>query len=204
VADDELARPLIAGTSRGPRADVSCVRARRRVGRGTALTTFAVAALFFVGGSLALRRRLAEEWWLLRLGSSDDAVREIALERLGEVGSTRCVPRIRAVLAAEESHCTSHRALDALCNIGRISTATLGHASREWTGMQGMAANAVVALLGPPRVRQTEGFSGPMYAWPQTRPAFDEQWIYFACLDRVIVHFKDGRVVLAVEEWSDF
>jgi hypothetical protein len=43
-----------------------------------------------------------------------------------------------------------------------------------------------------------------MYGQPQETPPADEQWVYARTLEHVVLYFKDGKVVLAVAEWSDW
>src|SRR5262245_24875074 len=66
----------------------------RRRGRRTALAAAAVAGLSILAGLIAGRDELEARWLLWRLRSSDPAVRQGALERLGARGRAGVLGRI--------------------------------------------------------------------------------------------------------------
>ena len=81
----------------------------------------------------------------------------------------------------------------------------LTHASRQliitdWT------ENRVRRRWGEPSEVHEGDFFAPRYGQPATMPSADRQWVYVepAKLSHRLIWFRDGKVVLAVEEWSDF
>ncbi len=47
-------------------------------------------------------------------------------------------------------------------------------------------------------------FAELTYGQPPDPPAADEQWVYRESLQHLVLYFKDGKVVLAVAEWTDW
>jgi HEAT repeat protein len=64
----------------------------RHKGRLLAWGSAAGGLIVLLGCAVAFRDRIAEEWWLWRLGSVDPAARGAAAEKLGEMGSVRALP----------------------------------------------------------------------------------------------------------------
>jgi len=57
---------------------------------------------------------------------------------------------------------------------------------------------------GSPGETEAAAFIIPKYGMPKNLPKIDEVWTYPMQRGHRLVCFKDGRVVLAIEEWSDF
>ena len=79
----------------------------------------------------------------------------------------------------------------------------LGHASHQLL-IDGWSPQQVQEHFGSPKTKKTSGFEKPVYKRPESLPPCDEQWIYQMDMGHVFVFFNQGKVVLAVEEWSDF
>ncbi|HUU93103.1 MAG TPA: hypothetical protein VM238_18070 [Phycisphaerae bacterium] len=79
----------------------------------------------------------------------------------------------------------------------------LGHASHQLL-IDGWSQQQVQQHFESPRIKKTSGFKKPVYGIPESLPPCDEQWIYEMHMGHIFVFFNQGKVVLAVEEWSDF
>jgi len=79
----------------------------------------------------------------------------------------------------------------------------LGHASHQLL-IDGWSQQQVQQHFGSPRIKKTSRFEKPVYGIPESLPPCDEQWIYQMNMGHIFVFFNQGKVVLAVEEWSDF
>ena len=90
-------------------------------------------------------------------------------------------------------------------NAMTISYRELSHSSREIL-VVGLTHDQVQDLFGSPLEKRTKDFRLPKYRLPKELPKADEQWIYVG-KDQMsvrLVFFRQGNVVLALEEWSDF
>jgi HEAT repeat protein len=65
-----------------------------RKGKRLAIVALLLALVVLIGAGVPLRRLFLEEWYLRELDSKDEATRELALEKLGEMQSARAVPRL--------------------------------------------------------------------------------------------------------------
>ena len=80
----------------------------------------------------------------------------------------------------------------------------IGHASAELL-LQGKSEEDICRLLGKPVKRiQTPPFKELKYHPSMVIPEADTQWIFAKDMEWTVVYFKSGRVVLAIQEWSDF
>jgi len=79
-----------------------------------------------------------------------------------------------------------------------------GHASRELL-IAGWYASAVTEQFGAPAKTRKADFTQPAYGG-KVPANVDEQWAYPYAnnMGHRLIYFSRGRVVLAIEEWSDF
>jgi HEAT repeat protein len=63
-------------------------------GRRTALACMTAAILVLAAGGFVSRKLILEEWLIHRLGSSDEATRKDAAERLARMGAVRTIPHL--------------------------------------------------------------------------------------------------------------
>src|SRR2546427_6577736 len=75
---------------------------RVRRGKTFVVFTMVLSVAVLLGGVIASKDRLREEWFLRKLDSKDKEEREFAIEKLGELRSSRAVPRL-VELAKNES-----------------------------------------------------------------------------------------------------
>jgi len=80
---------------------------------------------------------------------------------------------------------------------------SLSHASHQLL-IDGWSQQQVQQHFGSPKINKTSRFEKPVYKVPETLPPCDEQWIYEMNMGHIFVFFNPCKVVLAVEEWSDF
>src|SRR6476620_9945723 len=79
-----------------------------------------------------------------------------------------------------------------------------GHASRELL-IAGWDAPAVQKQFGAPAHTRKADFHQPMYRNAKLPATVDEEWSYpSTTMGHRLIYFSRGRVVLAIEEWSDF
>ena len=70
--------------------------------------------------------------------------------------------------------------------------------------ISGRTRGQVLQYFGEPAEKEYRRFRKPFYGFPESVRSVDEQWIYYpGGLRHVFIYFCKGRVVLAVEEWSD-
>ena len=165
------------------------------------LTGLGVVAL--VGCVFAFRGSLVERWYLWKLESGGEAERAVAVRTLTELGSNRAVPYLVRMLSDQQGTKSNLVALRALLEIAGIGSAEQGHAYCKLL-LEEKSKAFVVKTLGEPREKRTSDFAVPMYGSTDDFPEFDEQWIYTASLERVLIYFKRGKVTLAIDEWSDW
>jgi hypothetical protein len=79
---------------------------------------------------------------------------------------------------------------------------TIGHASRQLL-IDGWDMRAVKRQFGAPRTIRKTNFMPSSHGHP-IPPGLDEQWYYPMDMGHRLIAFKQGRVILAIEEWSDF
>jgi hypothetical protein len=81
----------------------------------------------------------------------------------------------------------------------------LTHASRQ-IHVEGESRGQIQKRWGTPQSKLAKNFREPKYRWPAQIPLFNEQWVYTLTkqMGWRLVYFNKGRVVLCVEEWSDF
>ena len=80
---------------------------------------------------------------------------------------------------------------------------SLTHASRKLL-IEGWSPQQVELHFGGPKEKKKFGFMEPKYGVPKSLPESDEQWIYQEDMGHRLVFFHQGKVSLALEEWSDF
>ena len=68
----------------------------------------------------------------------------------------------------------------------------------------GAGHDEVTRLLGIPRLRLKTDFKQPNRVELAELPKFDEEWGWFEGMENRWVFFRNGRVVAALLEWSDF
>jgi len=87
----------------------------------------------------------------------------------------------------------------------RVQIKSTGHASRELL-ISGWDTNAIKRRYGEPNEKRKGNFVDLGYHGSSVPSTVEEQWIYpmFGGLGHRLVYFAQGRVVLAVEEWSDW
>jgi hypothetical protein len=84
-----------------------------------------------------------------------------------------------------------------------VPTRPLSHASRQLL-IDGWTPERVQGLHGKPKETRRTQFTAPKYGVPKALPEMDEQWYFPLEMGHRLVFFKQGKVVLAIEEWSDF
>jgi hypothetical protein len=82
-------------------------------------------------------------------------------------------------------------------------TKSLGHASQQLL-IDGWTPQQVEERYGKPQEVKRSQFMSPKYGVPKSLPEMDEQWYFPYDMGHKLVCFKEGKVVLAIEEWSDF
>jgi hypothetical protein len=107
-------------------------------GKYVAVSAAGVGLLVLLLGAFLARTRLLEEWWLYKLGSRDEAERNRAIEKLGELGSTRAVRRFLELFRPQPS------------SVGRASGNLLQH-HRRYTATDLVHNGRVKGGLGPYR-----------------------------------------------------
>jgi len=80
---------------------------------------------------------------------------------------------------------------------------SLTHASCQLL-IDGWTQDQVLTRYGSPKHKRGSGFETPRYGFPKSLPACDEQWIYPMELGHRLVFLNRGKVVLAIEEWTDW
>jgi len=70
-------------------------------GKRLAITTGAIALLVIGVAAFVARDRIAEEWWIYRLGSKDDATKIHAAEKLASIKSLAAVPHLLQIIESE-------------------------------------------------------------------------------------------------------
>jgi hypothetical protein len=85
-----------------------------------------------------------------------------------------------------------------------VRTKPTGHASHELL-IVGWAPTAVEKHFGKPSEKRTTDLVRPIYNTASMPAHADEQWIYpCGTMGHRLIFLSRGRVVLALEEWSDF
>jgi hypothetical protein len=84
-----------------------------------------------------------------------------------------------------------------------VPAKSLGHASRQLL-IDGWTRDRVEKTYGKPKETKRSQFTVPKYGNPKSLPEMDEQWYFSLEMGHRLVCFKQGKVVLAIEEWSDF
>jgi hypothetical protein len=84
-----------------------------------------------------------------------------------------------------------------------VPAKSLTHASRQLL-IDGWTPERVQERYGRPKETKRSQFTPPKYGVPKTLPEMDEQWYFPLEMGHRLVCFKQGKVVLAIEEWSDF
>ena len=84
----------------------------------------------------------------------------------------------------------------------KIKTKTLTHGSQQLL-IGGWSQQQVKQHYGTPKKKVISDFKRPNYRAPRVLPKCDEQWFYPLNLGHRLIYFEKGKVVLAVEEWSD-
>ncbi len=74
----------------------------RRKGRRLAITTGAIAILVIGVAAFVARDRIAEEWWIYRLGAKDDAIRISAAHHLSDLKCLRAGPQLLKIIEEDE------------------------------------------------------------------------------------------------------
>ncbi|MBU1240204.1 hypothetical protein KKF84_13035 [Myxococcota bacterium] len=70
--------------------------------------------------------------------------------------------------------------------------------------IKGFTPSMVKALWGKPSAVLKSGFKSPTYRLPRVTPHAHEQWYYAYGMSHILVWFNKGKVVLAIDERSDF
>lgn len=73
-------------------------------GRRTAIVTGAAALIIFLAAGFLTRDRLVEEWYILKLDSADFTENFRAALKLGEMRSTRAIPKLVTLLKRSDRH----------------------------------------------------------------------------------------------------
>jgi hypothetical protein len=161
-------------------------------GKRTALVTGLAGITFLFLTAFAAKDQLREEWYLHQLESEENSTVENAVPELKGMKSERAVKRLRA-----------NQVWPRLLSLQGIEAEELTHASRL-IHLAGISRAEVDDLLGAPSKIVFKEFSPPAYGQPKSLPPLDEQWIFVAPMTHLYIYLFHGKVVLAVEEWSDF
>jgi hypothetical protein len=121
-------------------------------GKWVVIITAGAAVLVIVLPAVLLRRQVLEEWYIWRLGSSQEKVRLEAIERLGELTSVRAiphlwklVPRDRALFDSDEASALT----SAIDKIGRPGVPTFIQVARGGSNLDRFFALDYILLIGP-------------------------------------------------------
>jgi hypothetical protein len=166
------------------------IGSRAMKGQRTAIGTGAIGLAVVLAAAIVEKDRLREEWYLRRLESDDRGIFLDAVGHLGEMKSRRAADRLKA-----------RGDWESLLTVRGLGWETRGHAS---AGIEifGLSCAEVEDLFGPPKAKVSRDFPKPMYE-NQALPVFDELWTYLGLLTHLFVYFQEGKVVLALHEWSD-
>ena len=64
------------------------------MGKRLAIISGVAATVVVIAASLLFKEQLVEQWYIFRLGSSDDVTRLAAVDKLGEMKSVRAIPTL--------------------------------------------------------------------------------------------------------------
>jgi hypothetical protein len=89
------------------------------------------------------------------------------------------------------------------CTIEKDSDVRLTHSSKR-LAIDGLTEQEVVRKFGDGYELRIKDFEAPTYKVPVIPVGADRQFIYRRTMAHTLIYLRNNKVVLAIEEWSDY